>query len=109
MKRRICGVLVVLSLATIAASGQEAVPRLLSVQGRIAATDGMPLEGNQQVIFTIWDVAIAGNVLWTSSDNSIGVGSSFSFSDGVFSAQLGRDDTNNPIDLAIFSMPNAYI
>lgn len=65
------------------------IPQYIGYQGRLKDTGGNPMGGNYQFDFRIYDAAVAGNLVWSESQN-------LTVTDGYFSASLG---VNTPLNL----------
>ena len=65
------------------ASSAPTVPNLLTEQGRLLDTSGNPVMGTATLVFTLYDAATAGNVLWTETQMT-------TLDGGYFSTQLGQ-------------------
>jgi len=59
------------------------VPQLINYQGKLTNASGAPLNGNYQMIFTIYDADVGGNVLWADTQVAVTVDK------GVFNVLLG--------------------
>jgi len=81
MKSRILLVLVSISLVTKIASAD--VPSLVPVQGVLTYSAGVPLDGDFQVVFSIYSAESGGEALW-SSDRTVAV------ANGLFAVFLGE-------------------
>ncbi len=60
-----------------------AAPQVVAHQGRLLDSDDKPISGMRTLIYTIWDAAVDGNLLWT--ENHAGV----VIVDGLFTVELG--------------------
>ena len=93
--KRILTVLACSAAATmplaIGNSAFAAVPNALTQQGRLLNAQGNAVTTAQQIVFTIYDAATAGTVLWTETQT-------ITPDDGYFSARLG-DATAIPATL----------
>ncbi|MBI5240145.1 MAG: hypothetical protein HY926_06710 [Elusimicrobia bacterium] len=86
----------VLLLAAQAAAAPS--PWLISYQGKLLSSDGIPYDGTvANVVFSIYDAASGGSQLWTETQD-------LSASSGFFTVQLGAV---NPLSPDIFSAPGA--
>jgi len=65
-----------------AGTALAAVPQTLVQQGRLLDVDGAPSAGTVSIVFTLYDAAENGNVLWTETQT-------LTLDDGYFSAVLG--------------------
>ncbi|MFY0540663.1 collagen-like protein [Nannocystis pusilla] len=59
------------------------MPELVTHQGRLFDTTGSPVNGTQDLTFTIYDAEIAGNELWSETIT-------VDFDEGYFSVRLGE-------------------
>lgn len=87
-------------LVALAAGSFAGAPQLVSYQGYLTDGDGMPVTGTPQVIFTIYDDATAGSVIWTETYLSLSV------TDGHFDVLLG---SIAQLDDADFSDTSRYL
>lgn len=79
--------LVTISLLTLAASVASAqVPALLPVQGQLSDDAGLPVEGDVNLSFALYDVATGGTAFFEASR-------SLTLEGGVFSVYLGREQS----------------
>ncbi len=72
---------VVMLLLSVVALG--AVPRLISVQGRLTDATDAPLSGSYSFLFTIFDASTGGSSLWSETQNVV-------VDKGIFNATLGQ-------------------
>jgi DNA-binding beta-propeller fold protein YncE len=70
----------------------QRVPTRITYQGRVAPID-TTLGGTADLVFTIYDAASGGNVLWTESHPATPL------TNGLFSVELGSSNPVNPGDL----------
>lgn len=80
-------------------SARAAVPPQLTEQGRLLKADGTPAQGDLSMVFTIYNAATGGKVLWTSSQM-------VAVDDGYFSWVLGSKKTLDP---TIFDGTTLYL
>lgn len=78
----------------------QAVPPIMSYQGKLNDNHGVPVEGSVSIIFTIYDESTGSNALWTETWSSVNV------IKGLFSIELG---TINPLVPTIFDKDNLYL
>jgi len=78
----LAGLLASVAVSSAAPSVSAAVPSVLTEQGRLFSSAGMPITTMQTFVFTIYDSAAAGNVLWTETQM-------ITPDDGYFSTLLG--------------------
>src|ERR1700742_3914104 len=81
--RRATTARVVLLAGLCAGSAVASVPQVLTEQGLLIDPSGVPVVGSVQVIFTIYDAATSGNVLWQETQT-------ITLDSGFFSALLGE-------------------
>ena len=86
-----------LLLLPLSASG---IPPYLTHQGMIYDSENTPVTGVEQVIFTLYDSAENGQVLWTETLD-------ITFDAGYYSVTLGLSENN--LDLAIFDGQALYL
>ena len=60
----------------------SAAPLLINYQGRLVDTAGNPLVGTQSILFSVYDAASAGSLLWSETQ-------SVTPDNGIFSVSLG--------------------
>lgn len=80
MKKVIAIFVLVLGFAFIA---QAEIPHLISYQGRITDSTGVPLEGPHSLVFRIYTVSAGGSAIWNETHPNV------TFEKGVFSVLLG--------------------
>ena len=68
-----------------------AVPHQLTQQGRLLDTDGIPLEGIQNVEFRLYNDPFSGSLMWSETQN-------IQMNNGFYAVILGGDVNNNPLD-----------
>jgi len=66
------------------------IPQKMNYQGQLTDSSGVPITGSRSMVFSIYDVATAGAVLWTETQGSVSV------INGVFNVVLG---SNNAMDI----------
>ena len=59
-----------------------AVPRIIDYQGYLSASDGTPVDGSRQIVFSLYDQETDGTALWTETLD-------VPVSNGLFSVSLG--------------------
>ncbi|MBT3220417.1 MAG: hypothetical protein HN348_15125, partial [Proteobacteria bacterium] len=77
-------------------------PMALDHQGRLLDATGVPLVGNHDLGFFIYDKAQNGHLLWSETLEA-------EFDNGYYSVTLGLDETSNPLDDAIFDEGELYL
>ena len=99
MKRSLA-ILTTAALAAIAStSADAAVPDFMTQQGRLLDATGAPINGELSFVFSIYDAANEGAVLWTETTN-------VTLSDGFFTVQLG---SATALDPAVFDGSTRYL
>ena len=83
-------------------SQAQAVPLQLTQQGRLMDANGSAITGYHDLSFRIYDDYIAGFTLWEETLN-------VNFNNGYYSAILGTDMSNNPLDDAILNQYPIYM
>ncbi|HNW44554.1 MAG TPA: hypothetical protein PKI19_08615 [Elusimicrobiales bacterium] len=73
---------------------------MINFQGRLTDTLNNPLEGSHDLVFKIYNVAVAGSPLWSETQNGIVA------VNGAFGAQIGGV---TPIPAAVFGGASAYL
>ncbi len=76
-----------------------AVPMELQHQGRLFDSAGLPLDGDTDLRFSLWDASTSGSELWSET-------ATVPFDDGYFSAQLGQ---SNALDDTLFDGSTRYL
>jgi len=99
LSRRFSTIAVMLLVTTLAAFA--AVPLMLNYQGRLTDRDtGEPVpDGTHAAIFTIYDAASSGNILWADTQD-------VTTRNGLFSTMLGSE---HPIPSTTFDQPDRYL
>ena len=108
-------------VSCVAASSFAAVPQSMNFQGRLADSGGNPITGTKSIVFSIFDSATAGTMLWTETQSvtvtsgiySVGLGAVTPLPGSVFSGQdrwlqltVGTDSAMTP-RLKLYSVPYA--
>jgi hypothetical protein len=99
--KRLIQILVIgalVALLTTLASAQ--VPQMINYQGKLTTAAGAPLNGNYQMVFTIYDADVAGNVFWTETQPAVAVDK------GVFNVLLGSVSS---IPYSVFDGSTRYL
>ncbi len=60
------------------------VPHLISYQGRLTNSSGVPLTGSHNITFTLYNAAVGGTALWTETHSGVVLNS-----DGLYNVMLG--------------------
>ncbi len=81
--RRAVGAGVLLVVLWSCASAFAAIPRIISYQGKVTDSAGVPVEGAHELTFRIYDAETAGNLLWQETHAGVVVDR------GLFSVFLG--------------------
>jgi hypothetical protein len=84
-------VLALLALALFTSVSLAGTPSVMNYQGRLTDNVGNPLNGNYDLTFNLYDVAVGGSSLWTETHGSVSV------VDGLFNVLLG--ETNSLTDV----------
>jgi hypothetical protein len=84
----------------------QAVPQIMSYQGKLNDGTGKPVTGNVAITFTIYDAPTAGNTLWTEVWDGTNGTSTVTVKNGLFSVELG---TYTPLAATIFDKNNLYL
>ncbi|MEM4347722.1 MAG: hypothetical protein QW802_03960 [Candidatus Altiarchaeota archaeon] len=71
-----------------------AIPKLINLEGKLTNSEGIPLYGNFNMTFTIYNSPTGGNPLWKEEHS--GVNNITTSNTGIFSVLLG---SINPLDL----------
>ncbi|MEW5702287.1 MAG: hypothetical protein AB1792_08675 [Candidatus Zixiibacteriota bacterium] len=88
--RAVCGLCVVVVIASLSTAVAAEFPRLMNFQGRLDDTAGVPVpDANYTVTFRLFDIPTGGTALWTETQ-------SIATTAGVFSVLLGDVDTIPP-------------
>jgi hypothetical protein len=77
----------------ITASG--GVPQQVDCQGFITDTSGTPIDGNYQMVFSIYDVSTGGTALWSEEQTILVI-------NGIYNVQIGQDPVGNPFPSDLF-------
>ncbi|HAN04132.1 MAG TPA: hypothetical protein DCQ25_02525, partial [Elusimicrobia bacterium] len=77
----------------------SAAPLLINYQGRLVDTAGNPLTGAQSILFSVYDAASAGSLLWSETQ-------SVTPDNGIFSVSLGGVQT---LPAAVFASDALYL
>lgn len=88
------GMLVIMLLTAGAAAAD--IPRLISFQGRLSDTQGLPLTGSYDLTFRFYTASSGGAAIWTEAQSGIGV------SNGIYNVYLGEV---TPFDALSFDTP----
>ena len=99
MKKRIK--LIILTSLCIILSVMTAwgVPGIISYQGKLTDPRGVALDGTYDMIFSIFDSASGGNLLWSENQSSVVV------TEGIYNVALG---SIHPIPADIFDSDDLY-
>ena len=74
--------------------------RILPFKGTISEPDGKPLQSKRDIIFRLYDAAVAGKILYTGS--CIGAKGIIPDYNGVFNVRIGADCQMKPLAESIF-------
>lgn len=87
------------AVSMVSVSASADVPTTLVHQGRLYDAENAPLNESLTLVFTIYDAASGGEVLWTESHE-------VAFDDGYFSVELGSDE---PLDTSVFDGSKVFL
>ncbi len=90
----------ILSVLLLAPTVAAAVPMQFDHQGRLFDALGVPLDGDNDLSFAIYDVSSGGVALWTEAHDDV------AFTDGYFSVELG---STSALDSATFDGGALYL
>lgn len=85
--------MIVIAGIVVGARSAAAVPAGMPVQGTLTHTDGTAVEGEQQIVFRIYDAAVGGSVLYEET-------ATLTLVQGRFDVYLGR---STPLPFATFT------
>jgi hypothetical protein len=94
MKAKIFFAGLLFAVLFLASSSYSQVPPMINFQGVVNDAAGNPLDGDFDMIFSIWDAPVGGNELWAEAQNLVPV------ENGVFNVLLGNV---NPIPFDVFN------
>ena len=101
MKRYLLsGLTAVLASFLLLSQPALAAPGLISYQGKLTDNTGTPLEGAQNMRFSLYDNAVGGTVLWNETQNGVPVAG------GIYDVRLGLV---NPLDESEFAGNAVYL
>ena len=81
---------------------RHAIPQQLTQQGRLIDTNGVAVDGQHVVSFKLYDALLGGQLIWEEPLVVI-------FNEGYYSAILGADVVNNPLDSSILATPGLHL
>lgn len=87
-----------LSLAAFAAS-----PQMVNYQARLTEPDGEPITDTLDIVFTIYDAASLGTMLWQESHSSVPI------IDGLFEVILGAGTPAEPLTSETFASDETWL
>lgn len=90
--------LFLLGLSSVA----QAIPQQLTQQGRLIDANGIAVDGQQVVSFRIYDSLLGGQLIWEEPLVVV-------FTEGYYSAILGADVINNPIESSLLANPGLHL
>lgn len=93
MKRLLSVLLVIFSITYFTMASASGIPKTINYQGNLTDGNGQAFTGTRQVVFSLYDVASGGAVLWTETIAAVTI------SNGRFSVVLGNI---TPIEPSIF-------
>ena len=92
--------LAIVLVAAFTCTGFAAVPGLMSYQGMLKSSGGIPVNGTYSIKFSIYDVASGGVALWSETQGAVAV------KDGNFAVNLGSVSSLND---GIFQAATRYL
>jgi hypothetical protein len=92
----------VLTVLCLFGSTAHAVPGQFTHQGRLLDADGAPLEDETTITFRVTNADMAGDTLW---EETITV----PLTNGFYSAVLGADEAENPLDTDVLSQAPVWL
>jgi len=90
---------VIAVLAGLFVSSAHAVPNLINYQGRLTDNAGNPVNGTEQIVFSIYSTATGGTALWSETQ-------SVTATNGIYNVMLGSV-ASLPADL--FDQDSRYL
>ena len=107
MKRKIRlngGIIIVMLLALLSTSPAWSVPNLISYQGVLMDSDGVPVDGPVNMSFSVYDVETEGTALWSEDHAEVAL------DNGVYNVLLGDGTTiSGSFDINLFSQDNLWL
>ena len=91
-----------LPLIILISAVANAVPGQFTHQGRLLDADGEPLEGDVTLTFRVMNADAGGDLLW---EEALAV----PLNNGFYSAVLGADEDDNPLDIDVFSQAPVWL
>ena len=91
-----------LPLIILMSAVADAVPGQFTHQGRLLDADGAPLEGEVTLTFRVMNADTDGDLLWEEA-------LSVPLNNGFYSAVLGADEDDNPLDIDVFSQAPVWL
>jgi hypothetical protein len=79
-----------------------AVPGQFTQQGRLLDEDGVPIEGEVEFTFRMLDADEGGNTVWGETHT-------LSLENGFYSAVLGADEADNPLDVEVLDQAPLWL
>jgi len=71
------------------------VPQQINYQGLLTDDVGTPLDGDYQMVFSIYDASSGGTPIWSEIQTATVV-------NGIYNVQIGQDPTGNPFPADLF-------
>ncbi len=99
MKRKLIFLASLLIFFLLSTSLVYAVPKLISYQGVLNDSNGIPISSTVSMTFRIYDVETGGTVVWTETQ-------SVPVSNGVFNVKLG---SVQPLPSSVFQQDTLYL
>ena len=78
-----------------------AIPQQLSQQGRLLDAVGSPVQGTQNLTFSIYDGTVSNTPLWSETITVL-------FNNGFYATMIGTD-TSNPLDSELLDIEPLYL
>lgn len=85
--RLLCGLLLALLLAGSLQAQSASAPELINVQGKLSDASGVPVNGQAQFTFVIFDAEVSGNELWREGPLTL------TLTRGIYNVLLGSTAT----------------
>jgi hypothetical protein len=87
--------IIISMLAVLSITASSEVPQQVNYQGYLTNDVGDPVEGDVQMVFSIYDVPTAGTALWWEEQTVLVI-------NGIYNVQIGQDPTGNPFPGNLF-------
>ncbi|MCD6385310.1 proprotein convertase P-domain-containing protein [Candidatus Sumerlaeota bacterium] len=99
-KKGMCSVVGLIFLSLCLLNLNAEVPQLINYQAKITDSGGNPVNGTYDIVFTIYDAATGGNVIWTETHSDVNI------NNGSLNVLLG---SVTPIPLTTFHNPARWL